>query len=369
MKHLIPLNRFTGTRYTHNPQLLERVSKVIDSGYWINGPEQKNFESSLAGFLGVARVKGVANGSDALEISMRSLGINSDSIVGIAANAGGYALIAARNIGCRVAFIDIRLDNGLIDIEDLKLMSNDYQLDLVVVTYLFGNTEGSNEIINFLNSINVPVLEDCAQALGSRVGDSLAGSLGTIASFSFYPTKNLGAIGDAGAIATKDPILASRVAEISQYGWTSRYRIENTSGMNSRLDEIQAAILNFGLPFVEEDAATRRNILNFYKSSHNYSNFEFVTESHVDSTAHLAVVRLTGLSRSKAMDVLLSFGIETGIHYPVLDCDQNAGQQSVGSQQLRNSRVWVENILTVPCFASLSESEVHQVAAALKEIG
>lgn len=369
MIHSIPLNRLTGNRYAHNPQLLERISKVIDSGSWINGPEQKKFETSLAGFLGVADVKGVANGSDALEISMRSLGINSDSVVGMAANAGGYALIAARNIGCRVAFIDIRLDNGLIDIEDLKLVSSDYQLDLVVVTYLFGNTEGSNEVIDFLNSINIPVLEDCAQALGSKIGDSLAGSLGTIASFSFYPTKNLGAIGDAGAIATKDPILASRVAEISQYGWTSRYRIENTSGMNSRLDEIQAAILNFGLPFLEEDAATRRNILNFYKSSHNYSNFEFVTESHVDSTAHLAVVRLTGLSRSKAIDILYGFGIETGVHYPVLDCDQKAGQKSVGGQQLRNSRVWVENILTVPCFASLCESEVHQVAAALKEIG
>jgi aminotransferase EvaB len=369
MNHKVPLNRLTSARYSRNPQLLETIGQVIDSGFWINGPQQKTFELSLASSLNVGSVQGVANGSDALEISMRALGINSESCVAMAANAGGYALVAARNIGCEIIFLDIRLDNGLIDLEDLKEVTKQHHLDLVVLTYLFGNTKNATEIINFLTEISTPILEDCAQALGSKVGNSFVGSLGAIASFSFYPTKNLGAIGDAGAIATSNSELARKVTEIRQYGWTSRYRIGNTSGMNSRLDEIQAAVLNYGFPFVEEDSAARRKILNFYKSSHSFTNFEFVTESDISSTAHLAVILLHGVSRGEAEKIMNNRGIETGIHYPVLDCDQKAGHKSVIDRELPNSRMWVKNILTIPCFSSMSDDEVQHVAATLREIG
>ena len=369
MKHQVPLNRLSESRYSQNPELIEQIEKVINSGFWINGPHQKAFEANLARSLGIKSLQGVANGSDALEISMRALGINSESCVALAANAGGYALIAARNIGCQVIFIDIHLENGLIDFTDLKNVCSQHHLDLVVLTYLYGNTQNADGVINYLKSISIPILEDCAQALGSRVGDTYVGSLGTISTFSFYPTKNLGAIGDAGAIATSDQTLADKVSEIRQYGWTSKYHIRNASGMNSRLDELQAVILNYGLPFVEEDAAAIRKILNFYKESKNYSNFQFVTESHNNSTVHLAVILLNGIPRSKAEKIMRDYGVETGIHYPVLDCDQQASQRIALNRELPQSRIWVENIVTIPCFSTLRDDEVLQVANALREIG
>jgi dTDP-4-amino-4,6-dideoxygalactose transaminase len=208
------------------------------------------------------------------------------------------------------------------------------------------------------------LIEDCAQAIGARSAMGKAGSFGDVAAFSFYPTKNLGAIGDGGAVVSSNSSILDRVIALREYGWGKKYHIEMDGGRNSRLDELQAAILLFKLQTIDSQNQKRREIYARYLAnlSSSFESFAPVTEDYV---AHLAVFAPTSSSRDKVISQFHEMHVSTGIHYPTLDVDQTLELKYRDLVPLPASRKYVESIFTVPLFPEMTEAEVETVATAL----
>lgn len=362
----VPFNRLSTGIYPKKRKLIKAISEVIDSGQYINGPSVTEFESKLATFTDSRHAVGVANGSDALEIAMRALGLGLNSTIGIVANAGGYALVAARNVGCKIVFIDILEDSALMSSESLSEISSRVHLDAIVLTYLYGNTHRTSEVFEVCDRLGIPVIEDCAQAIGAKVNNRIVGSLGNFGTFSFYPTKNLGAIGDGGAITTNNEIYASRLKSLRQYGWGSKYSITMPEGRNSRLDEIQAKILLFGFQSLEKENSRRREIASIFNSAINSENIKMITEFNASAVAHLCVLKTKSSEMKEVLiDWLNKSGVETSVHYPVLDSEQNAGQIIAAKTDLPNTLKNHNQVVSLPCYPSMTSREVNQVAKSL----
>jgi dTDP-4-amino-4,6-dideoxygalactose transaminase len=247
----------TGRRYgAYASDLKAAAIDVMASGWWLNGARNAAFAREFAEFLGATTCVPVANGTDALEIALRALicarGIGGDEVVTVA-NAGGYASTAIREVGLTPVYVDIDIETQLVDTEGL-LSALGPRTAIVVLTHLYG---GAVEVLAIRDRINesgyqhVPIVEDCAQAHGASVNGRRVGSMGDIGTFSFYPTKNLGAMGDGGAIVTSDNAIGEAARRLHQYGWSEKYRIALSGGRNSRMDEIQAAILSVSLPHLD----------------------------------------------------------------------------------------------------------------------
>lgn len=342
------------------------IHKVLESGHWIHGSEHKSFESELADFLSVNHLFGVASGTDALEIALRAVGCSAGSKVITVANAGGYTPIAAASIGCEVIYCDVDTEKLLIDPKSLApLLSN--EITAVVVTHLYGNVAPVSTIIEMCEPYGIKVIEDCAQAIGAIEYSNHVGTIGHIGTFSFYPTKNLGGIGDGGAVATNESEIAQKVKDLRQYGWSSKYKIDLAGGMNSRLDEIQAAVLRIGLPQLDTMNQKRRQIVEQYSKAVEHSNIRLVTSFEVGNVAHLAVLELPKeVNRHDFQKYLKDLGILTDVHYPILDCDQIGLIDGTGADQLPNSRSSVNRIVSIPLFPELEDFEVKRICDALR---
>ncbi len=245
----VPMNDLSRIVGPGSGDVIEAATRALRSGWWLNGGETRGFCEAFAAYVGTDHCTGVANGTDALEIAMRALlvtGRNEGREVVTVANAGGYTSIAARLIGLTPVYADIEEGSQLLDVGSAVAALTD-ETALVVATHLYGglvDVPALRAAMDAAGHAHVPILEDCAQAHGLRQKDGrMAGSLGDIATFSFYPTKNLGAFGDGGAIATSDADLLKACDALRQYGWASKYTVAMPGGRNSRLDEVQAAIL------------------------------------------------------------------------------------------------------------------------------
>lgn len=352
----------------NSEEVREAVSQVIYSGWYIHGPEHRAFETELAEFLGVENAIGVASGTDALYLALKAAGCERGSKILTAANAGGYASVVAANIGCEVIYCDVDTQSLVITDVTLKpMLTKDIQA--VVVTHLYGNIAPVDRIVALCEPLGIRVIEDCAQAIGGRIGSKRVGTLGDVGAFSFYPTKNLGAAGDGGAVTTKSPALATKIQKLRQYGWDGKYSIEVPGGINSRLDEIQAAILRIGLRQIDPLNAKRRQIAAEYGKALLGSRIRLVTNASNDSASHLAVVRVpSDIGRDKFQDELTKRGIQTAIHYPVLDCDQPGLPRRDSNHDIPESRAATAEILSLPCFAEMTPTEISDVITAIKEI-
>jgi aminotransferase EvaB len=362
---VIPMNDLTrGIAQSH--EAAEAISRVLKSGHWIHGPEHAAFEQDFSKFLGVDHVLGVASGTDALGIALRAVGCERGSKVITVANAGGYTSITAASIGCEVIYCDVDSEKLLMDpIALAPLLSK--EISAIVVTHLYGNVAPVSIIKDMCDQFGISVIEDCAQATGAIENGNRVGTIGDIGTFSFYPTKNLGAIGDGGALATNDPILAQRMIELRQYGWTSKYKIDVPGGTNSRLDEIQAAVLRVGLPKLDLMNQKRLMIIEKYSEAIKGSNLRLVTSFRPGNVAHLAVLKIPeNLGRDKFMCSMNENGVQTDIHYPILDCDQKGLISPITSSNLERSRQASSLIVSIPLFPALSEDELMQIARALK---
>src|SRR5207249_990429 len=256
----VPLNDLRRSNEPYVAELRAAFDQVVGAGSFILGRQVSAFEEEFAGFCGVAHCVGMANGSDALELALRAVGISADDDVITVANAGMYSTVAIRAIGARPRYVDV--DEQTLTLSPQLLVSSlTPRTRAVVVTHLYGRLAAMDAILRSLQPHDIAVIEDCAQAHGARQGEARAGSFGDIGCFSFYPTKNLGALGDAGAIATNDATLAARVRALRQYGWEEKYRVTMDGGCNSRLDELQAALLRVRLPHLERENAARQNIV------------------------------------------------------------------------------------------------------------
>jgi len=370
MSRMVPLNDLSRISKEDLAAISDLSRQVIASGHYVSGTFLEQFEASLASYVGVSGAKGVGNGTDALILSMMASGIKPGDVVLTVANAGSYSTIAAKTIGAELVFCDVNQENLQMSLETLEqtlrvCAENGINPRAVVITHLFGllNPE-IVELAELARSRGMLVIEDCAQAIGAKSARGKAGSFGDVAAFSFYPTKNLGAFGDGGAVVSNSEILIERVHALREYGWGKKYHIEMNGGRNSRLDELQAAILLFKLKTIDHQNQKRREIYVRYLSELDSSceSFAPVTEDYV---AHLAVFSPKSGSRGKAMWQFNEMHVSTGIHYPTLDVDQKLELKYRELVPLPISQKYVQSIFTVPLFPEMTEEEVQKVATAL----
>ena len=361
---MIPINDLSRSIADHDG-VMEAISRVVRSGNWIHGPEHNAFEDELANFTGAKYAYGVGNGTDALEIALRAVGCIAGSTVITVANAGGYASIAAKSIGCKVVYCDVDPLHLVIDPESLKpLLSR--AINAVVVTHLFGNVAPISRITEMCKEYGIKVIEDCAQSIGGSENGNRLGTIGDVGTFSFYPTKNLGAIGDGGALTTNSDEYSKKIQSLRQYGWDGKYRISIAGGMNSRLDEIQAAILRINLRNLLTNNQRRRDVIGLYSSGLQNSDIRLVTSGHDGSAPHLAVLLLPEESdREKFRSKLMQANISTDIHYPILDNHQDGFNDLESNSFLKVSEKLTPRILSIPLFPDLSESEISEVVSAV----
>jgi dTDP-4-amino-4,6-dideoxygalactose transaminase len=332
------------------------VERVIDRGYYVLGPECAAFEQEFALYCGVGHCVGVANGTDALELSFRALGLGEGSRVATVANAGLYTVTALRAIGAVPIFVDV---DPITQLMDLRILAGMSGFDAIVVTHLFGRLHDMDELMRIAARASVPVIEDCAQAHGASRNGRRAGSFGSVASFSFYPTKNLGAAGDGGGILTNDPAIAERARILRQYGWDKKYHSVVAGGRNSRLDELQAAILRVKLPLLDQWNERRREIASQY--SRRIVNPRIICPSVPEDgyVAHLYVA--TCDDREGLRQHLHESGIVTDVHYPVPDHFQPSLANAGPWPTLPVTEKLARQNVTLPCYPELRDDEVDRV--------
>lgn len=353
----------------HHDEVLEQiksaVNTVLDSRHYILGHQVSRFEGLFADYCETSDCVSVASGTDALELSLRALGIGPGHEVALVANAGFYGSLATYNVGAKPNYIEI---------DDLSLTMCPRSLQnritpstkAIIATHLYGRMANMPGILEIANHCGLPVIEDCAQAHGAALNGRKAGSLGTLGCFSFYPTKNLGAIGDGGAITTSDRSLASNLRQLRQYGWEPKYRIEKPGGRNSRLDEIQAAVLTVKLERLDEWNTRRREIAQHYWAQLKDVYRMMTAPGGEDYVAHLLVLR--NANRDQLRAALFDNGIQTDIHYPIPDYKQPAHPDEF-APPLRITDGSCRSVFTVPCFPGLTEKEVQRITNVIKDSG
>jgi dTDP-4-amino-4,6-dideoxygalactose transaminase len=363
---VIPLNDLKRHYGGIRPVLEEAIGRVLSNGWFILGPEVEAFEREFAAYCGVPHCVGVANGTDALEIGLRALGISPGDEVITVANAGMYSTTAIRAIGAVPVFAEIDPITLTIDPAVLPGLITS-RTRAVVVTHLFGRMANMPELSVCVRRHGLAIVEDCAQAHGAQMAGIRAGSWGDIGCFSFYPTKNLGALGDGGAIVTSDAQLDERARCLRQYGWTQKYASGITGGRNSRLDELQAAVLRAQLPCLEDWNQSRRQIASQYQFHLDESSLQLPAPSNPgEMVYHLYVIQAD--QRDLLRAALKKVGVGADIHYPIPDHLQSSCFD-LGYQPgtLPQTELAADRILTLPCFPELSAEEVGRVCCTVKE--
>lgn len=341
---------------------------VLRSGRYVHGPQHDAFEAEWAAYLAVPWVVGVGNGTDGLEIALRAVGSTTGREVVTAGNAGGYAATAARLTGADVVVADVEPATSLLDVTS-AVEACTPRTSAVVVTHLYGRSADVGALRRALPA-SVAVVEDCAQAAGGRTrdrsgADVACGAAGDLGVFSFYPTKNLGALGDGGAVVGCDAGLGEQVRSLRQYGWGERYRIDVDGGVNSRLDELQAAFLRVKLPHLDTWNRRRRDILAAYADAAAGTRFRLLAP-RPGEVPHLAVGRHP--DRAGLAGRLAGAGVGTGVHYPVPDHHQAPVRARTGPTGAGQVELACSEVLTVPCFPHLRDAEVEQVCDALRRL-
>jgi dTDP-4-amino-4,6-dideoxygalactose transaminase len=349
-------------------ELIEASSKVIKSGWYVNGECVKSFENSLAKYIGVRNVVGVGNGLDALRIILRAyieMGFMSESDeILVPANTFIATVLAVTDNKLIPVFIEPDIDTFNLNFELVENKINSKTKGIILV-HLYGNTCWDDSVQLLANKFNLKIIEDNAQAIGASFNNKKTGSLGDAAGFSFYPGKNLGAIGDAGAITTNDDDLADVVRALGNYGSTAKY-IHNYMGFNSRLDEIQAALLSVKLKYLDTNNRSRQKIAKYLIN--NIDNSEIVLphlnkfeERHV---WHLFVIRTN--KRETLQSFLTKNGIQTLIHYPIPIWKQNA-YKNFSNLDLPISEKLHTEILSLPFSPVLQSSEIDTIIESINK--
>jgi dTDP-3-amino-2,3,6-trideoxy-4-keto-D-glucose/dTDP-3-amino-3,4,6-trideoxy-alpha-D-glucose/dTDP-2,6-dideoxy-D-kanosamine transaminase len=363
----IPLNDLSRTPPDVMAKIRAAIDRVLISGWFVLGPEHEGFETELAEYLGVSDTVLVGNGTDALELALSAVGVEHGDLVLTVANAGAYATVAARQLGAIAVYCDVSPDSLQMTADTFRsaLEHLDRSPKAVVVTHLFGAMAPVDDITAIARAHGIRVVEDCSQALGARLGGRMAGTFGDIATTSFYPTKNLAALGDGGAVFMNNRNLADSVRGMRQYGWASKYHIARDHGRNSRLDEMQAAVLRVRLPLLDSMNDRRREIHARYEavSSQTATVVGSASESFV---AHLAV--LTTGDRDGVRARLKDHGVSTDVHYPVPDHLQNYPSRKPTPTSLPTTERTAQTIFSIPMFPELTSTEVGRICSSLRSL-
>ena len=343
----------------HKVEIDAAIKRVMESGRYILGLEVEAFEKEFAAYIGVGFGIGVSSGTDALHLALRACGVGSgDEVITVSHTA--VATIAAIELcGGRPVLVDIDPRTFMIDSSQIERAVTP-RTKAILAVHLYGYVADMKKIRSIADECRLRVIEDCAQSHGAIYGGRKSGAWGDLAAFSFYPTKNLGAFGDGGIVVTNDRELAERVRLLREYGWRRRY-ISEIPGLNSRLDELQAAILRVKLKHLEEwNEARRKRALIYSRMLEGTVSCPLEDEPgrHV---YHLYVI---GTRERDALQAFLrENGIETFIHYPVPIHLQKAYRGlGYGRGDLPLTEQCSREILSLPIYPEIGESEIEEVA-------
>jgi dTDP-4-amino-4,6-dideoxygalactose transaminase len=362
----IPLNDLARQYLSIKPELDEAISRVLKSGLYVSGENVKQFERELASYLGVKFVVGVGSGTDALEFSMRAIELSEGRSCIAPANTFFSIVNAVESSRGTLKLTDIETSTFNLDPNLLKTCI-DSTTHALVPAHAYGQTADMDPISELKEASSCYVIEDVAQALGATYKGRMAGSIGDISCLSFYPTKNLGAFGDAGAIATNNEELAQRIRNLGNYGQETHYR-HASLGRNSRLDELQAAILSVKMRHLEEWNASRRAHARLYQEY-----LDPIEQVSVPTTANdrqhvfsLYVIRCD--NRDKLGSFLERRGIATEIHYPVPLHTQPAcihlGYRQGAFPRAEDAAT---KILSLPMYPELGDDEIALVCEGIRD--
>lgn len=363
MTHPAPLPLFSASTVNANVDLSSAVQQVLDSHWYVLGQQVQSFESEFARYIGAEDCVSVANGTDALELALRAVGVTPGDKVVAAANAGFYGSTAIHSIGAVPLYVDV--DEASLTMSPSALEQALISRPVaVIVTHLYGQMADMHALSALCERAGVPLIEDCAQAHGAVLSGCKAGNWGQLACFSFYPTKNLGALGDGGAITTNDSALAACVRTLRQYGWSHKYTVAVPGGRNSRLDEMQAAILRCKLPLLDVHNAQRRHIAARYNLAFIKLPLQCPPSVEDDYVAHLYVVRTH--QRDALRAYLQAQCIATDTHYPIADHMQPAYPQAGLASALDVTQIACATVVSLPCYPGMLETDVDRVIDAVK---
>ncbi|MDQ3824512.1 MAG: DegT/DnrJ/EryC1/StrS family aminotransferase [Actinomycetota bacterium] len=341
---------------------------VLDHGHFVGGPDVERFEREFATYCGTQACVGVANGTDALELILRGLGIGIGDEVIVPTNTFIATAEAVCATGARPRFVDVCADTLLIDPVAAEAAINSSTAAIIAV-HLYGQMVDPGPISTIAAAHGLALIEDAAQAHGARHRGANAGSVGIAAGFSFYPGKNLGALGDGGAVVTSDLALAETIRSMANHGRCAadRYR-HDLSGRNSRLDTLQAALLSAKLPGLDAGNARRAAAMAAYRELLPPSCAPVSVQPGAEPVYHLAVVQVD--DRRKVGDALTAAGIGWGVHYPI-PCHQQPALATLHaaaapiSQKLPVAERAAERILSLPMSPTLSVAQVARVCDVL----
>ncbi|WP_027187368.1 DegT/DnrJ/EryC1/StrS family aminotransferase [Desulfovibrio cuneatus] len=353
--------------------ILEAITRALDSGYYILGSEVEQFEKDFAAYLGIAHTSACANGTDAIELMLRALGVGPGKAVFTVSHTAVATVSAIERAGAMPVLVDIDPVHYTMCPASLEQAVQHLVRTLPQVTpaavlpvHIYGHPCNMDALAEIAARHNMRLLEDCAQAHGAQYKGKMVGTLGKAASFSFYPTKNLGALGDAGGVATSTATLHNEVCALRQYGWKERY-ISAIPGINSRMDPVQAAILGVQLTHLAEDTAARIRIAGVYTSGLAGTGLCLPQVAPWAKHAfHLYVVQCK--ERSAFMQYMQEHGIGTAIHYPVPVHLQPAyaGRVLCAPKGLPVTEQIMHTIVSLPMFPQLTDAQVERVCTTIQ---
>lgn len=336
------------------------ATRVIHSGWYVLGEEVQAFENEFAAYVGARHCVGVANGLDALLLSIEALALPAGSDILVASNTYIATILAILRAGHRPVLVEPVLETFNMDPHLLPAALTG-KTRAICVTHLFGKCCRMDEICQFADAHGLRVVEDCAQAHGARLGKRMAGTFGDAGCFSFYPTKNLGAVGDAGAIITDDDALADRLRHLRNYGSKKKY-VNEYIGVNSRLDEIQAALLRVKLRYLNDVTQHKRTLADIY-----FENLPGWLELPRRLDDEYDVFHIFGVRHQRRDELrawLLTQGVKTEVHYPIPPHHQKAMQGILpGSWPIAEEQHNTE--LSLPISVGHSTGEIYKVCETL----
>lgn len=339
------------------------IAEVVRSGWFILGRRVEAFEHEFAEYLGVPAAVGVGNGTEAISIALRAVGVGPGDEVISVANAGVPPIAAIEAIGARPVLVDVEPEYQTLDPSQVERAITP-RTRAILAVHLYGGAADLEALADLARRRGLRLIEDCAQAHGATFQGRRVGSFGDAACFSFYPTKNLGALGDAGAVVSRDPAVAERARLLRVYGWRQQY-VSELKGINSRLDEIQAAVLSVKLRYLDQWNAARRRLAERYTARLRGVQTPRVRPG-AEHVYHLYVVRTPRRDALRAF--LAERGVGTGLHYALpthlqpayRDLGVQAGSLPVTEQQ-------AAEVLSLPLYPELTPAEVDRVIDLVNE--
>lgn len=360
---MIPFLDLFAINERYRLEIEHSIQEVLDSGWYLQGEKNKEFCKNFASYCGTKYCLGVANGLDALRLIIRGYGFGSGDEIIVPANTFIATVLAITENGCKPIFVEPDINTYNIN-PKLVEKSITSKTKAIMAVHLYGQLADVESLSKIAKKYGLKLIEDSAQAQGAILNDKRSGSFGDAAGFSFYPGKNLGALGDAGCITTNDKDLYEKCKALANYGSDYKYH-HIYKGINSRLDEIQATILNVKLKYLDQDNEIRRSISKQYREQVDNSSIILPTASSEESHVwHIFVVRTN--NRDKLAVFLKERGIQTNIHYPIPPHQQKAYSEYDGDSYPITEQIH-KQVLSIPISPVLSQQDVQYIIACLNQ--